>query len=411
MRLSEAGRMALRAIRSHRLRSALTVVGVVIGIASVVTFATFGASVEADVVGGLAGTGVNDLYVFASSGDGEGFQPAIQPLFTARDVAEIGEIDGVRSVVPQGFVAVRSVGHGNDSIARQQVTATVPGNFPNRSVQSGRPFEQGAAEAVVDEEAATAFRENLTVGDELRVDLATGATRNVTVVGVVNGTESELPTGGFGQGGRIYVPTDPFYDTVVESPAVGESQRAYPQLTVVTDPGRTRAVETDVEAYLANDSDARLLKSDDLSLVARTSGDFVDQIGEVIDQITRFVTAIAVLALVVAAIGIANVMLVSVTERTREIGIMKSMGARNRDVMQLFLLEATALGTAGALVGIPLGIAVGWLGTRYADVAFALAPEWMGIAVAVGVLSGVVSGLYPAWRAARVDPIDALRHE
>ena len=117
------------------------------------------------------------------------------------------------------------------------------------------------------------------------------------------------------------------------------------------------------------------------------------------------------IALIVGAIGIANIMLVSVTERTREIGIMKAVGARNRDVMGLFLAEATVLGGAGAVVGLPLGLAVAYGATAYAEVSFTPAYAWLAIAVGVGLGVGVVAGLYPAWRAARVDPIDALRYE
>jgi len=134
-------------------------------------------------------------------------------------------------------------------------------------------------------------------------------------------------------------------------------------------------------------------------------------VASVIERITRFVTGVAVIGLVVGAIGIANIMLVSVTERTREIGVMKAVGARNRDVLVLFLVEAGLLGTIGAVLALPVGLVVGYAATRYAEVTFALAPTWMVTAVAVGVVVGVVAGLYPAWRAARVDPIDALRYE
>ena len=195
------------------------------------------------------------------------------------------------------------------------------------------------------------------------------------------------------------------------SPDVGVRQRAYPQVTVVADPAAVGPTRTAVQSYLDEDSDARRLTPGETELVARTGGDFVERIGDVIERITRFVTGIAVIALVVGAIGIANIMLVSVTERTREIGVMKAVGARNRDVMGLFLIEAGLLGAVGAALGLPLGLAVGYGATRYAEVEFALAPDWMVLAVAVGVLVGVVSGLYPAWRAARVDPIDALRYE
>jgi putative ABC transport system permease protein len=179
----------------------------------------------------------------------------------------------------------------------------------------------------------------------------------------------------------------------------------------VSDPRQIPETKAAIEAYLSTESDARQLSAADTELVARSGSDFVDSISDVIEQITRFVTGIGVISLVVGAIGIANVMLVSVTERTREIGIMKAVGARNRDVMGVFLIEAGLLGTLGSLLGVPLGLLVGFGATRYADVGFALAPSWMVLAVVVGIVVGVVAGLYPAWRAARVDPIDALRHE
>ncbi|MFB6130952.1 MAG: ABC transporter permease [Salinigranum sp.] len=407
----EAARIALRSIWAHRLRSALTVLGIVIGIASVVTFATFGASVKADVVGQIGSSQANNVYVFATPTDQGGFDQVVQPVFTAHDVSRLRSIDGVRSVIPRGTVAASSITHGNDTVARQRITATTPATFENGSIVAGRGFRSGADEAVLNEQAAAAFADNVSVGDRLTVALADNRTRRVTVVGVVNGTAGQLPVSNFAGGSRVYVPIDPFYRTAVRSPSVGVRQRAYPQVTVVTDPTTTRATQTAVESYLRNASDAGRLKPDGTKLVARTSGDFVDRIGSIIQRITRFVTGIAVIALVVGAIGIANIMLVSVTERTKEIGIMKSVGARNRDVMGLFLLEAGLLGAVGAVLGVPLGLAVGYAATRYAEVAFALAPTWTALAVVVGVVVGVVAGLYPAWRAARVDPIDALRYE
>jgi len=170
----EAVSMAVRSVRSHRLRSALTVLGIVIGIASVVTFATFGASVEAEVLGDLQGSSANNVYVFASPGERRRVRPvdpaAVHDLRREPDPA----IDGVQAVVPQGFVQVSGVARGNETVARQQVTATVPETFANGSIVAGRPFEPGSAEAVVNEEAATDFRENLSIGDELRLDLSAG---------------------------------------------------------------------------------------------------------------------------------------------------------------------------------------------------------------------------------------------
>jgi putative ABC transport system permease protein len=231
------------------------------------------------------------------------------------------------------------------------------------------------------------------------------------VTGIINGTRGELPIRNFARQPRIYGPIDPFHESVVDSPSAGVRQRAFPQVTVIAEPRQIAATKTAIQTYLSTESDARQLSGADTELVARSGSDFVDEISDVITQITRFVTGIGVISLVVGAIGIANVMLVSVTERTREIGIMKAVGARNRDVMGVFVIEAALLGTLGSLLGVPLGLGVGYAAAGYAEVTFAIAPGWIALAVVVGLLVGVLAGLYPAWRAARIDPIDALRHD
>jgi len=411
MDAAEAVRIAMRSIRSHRLRSTLTIVGLVIGIASVIVFATFGASVKAEVVNDIEGSSANNVYVFATPDDDEGFDRVLQPVFTEHDVAALESLPGVRHVIPRGTVDANSLTYGNDTIARQRVTATTPTTFGEETLVAGRGFRSGTNEVVLNERAARSFGENVTVGDRLTLSLAGNRSRELIVVGIVNGTEGQLPVSDFAEQARVYVPVDPFYRTVVESPSVGVRQRAYPQLTVVTDPTTTEATKAVVATYLREDSDARRLLPEETSLAARTSGDFVAQVASVIERITRFVTGVAVIGLVVGAIGIANIMLVSVTERTREIGVMKAVGARNRDVLVLFLVEAGLLGAIGAVLALPVGVAVGYAATRYAEVTFTLAPMWMVMAVVVGVVVGVLAGLYPAWRAARVDPIDALRYE
>ncbi|MGB9932375.1 ABC transporter permease [Haloarcula amylolytica] len=411
MDTGESVRITLRSIRAHKLRSALTVVGVVIGIASVITFATFGASVEAEIVGDIETSNAGNIYVFGTPSGDDDFDRTLQPVFTEYDVQQLEGIQGVQAVLPRGIVQTQSIQHGNRTLARQQVTATRPASITDGVLVEGRSFEADEEAVVVNERMAGSFSQNLTTGERLTMTMPDGSERNVTVVGVVNGTRGEVPVREFARQPRVYVPIDPFYDSVVESPSAGVRQRAYPQVTLVVDPRAIPETQSAIQAYISGDADARSLSADDTELVARSGNDFVEEISDVIERITRFVTGIAVIALVVGAIGIANVMLVSVTERTREIGIMKAVGARNRDVMQVFLVEAALLGTIGSLLGVPLGLVVGYGATRYAEVAFSLAPLWMALAVGVGVLVGVVAGLYPAWRAARVDPIDALRHE
>ena len=410
MEFRETLSIAVRSLRSHRLRSALTVLGVVVGIAAVVTFVTVGASLKADIVGEVEGSSANNIYLLSTPADDGGPPDAPRPVFTEHDVSQLREVDGAVRVVPQGSVPVSALTSGNDTVGRQQVTATTPAAFEGATFLAGRPFESGAREVVVNERARTAFDRNLSVGEELRVTRRDGDATNVTVVGVVNGTGTELPFQSFVSQSRFYLPTEPFYDTVVESPALGVNQRAYLQVTVVADPGDLSATQAVVQEYLAG-SDAAALQPAGYELSARTSGDIADSLEELVGRLTRFVTGLAVLSLLVGAIGIANIMLVSVTERTREIGIMKAVGARNRDVLVLFLTEATLLGALGAVVAVPVGLVGAWVATEYADIGLTVPLGWVGVAIGVGLLVGALSGLYPAWRAARVNPIDALRRE
>jgi len=414
MDAGETFRIATRSIRANRLRSALTVIGVVIGIASVIVFATFGASVKADVVTEIGTTSANNIYLLPEDdeeGGPGGFAEAAAPAFTTDDIERIRGIEGVRAVIPRGLVPIAGVTYRNQTVARRQATATTPATFQEESIVDGRAFEMGADQVVLNEVAAAAFEENVTVGERLIVRLASGEERNLTVVGIVSGTRGGF-LGGFGDATpRFYLPVDPFYTSTVGVPGAGYDQKAYPQVTVVSDTRRVQSVKEAIVAYASEESDARELLPEGVGVTVRTSEDIVEEIQDVIERITRFVTGIAVLSLVVGAIGIANITLVSVAERTREIGIMKAVGARNRDVLQLFLTEAVLLGVLGAGVGVPLGLLVGWGATAYAEVSFAIALDWLVGAVVMGVSVGVVAGLYPAWRASKVDPIDALRYE
>lgn len=413
MEVRETLRIATRSIRAHKLRSALTIVGVVIGIASVVTFATFGASVEADILNNVGSTSVNKIYVVptpADDGGGPSFGGLTQSVFTTRDVQQLRAIESVKQVIPRGTVRTNALTHGNDTISVARITATTPAAFPAEAFVAGRAFRSGTQEIVINEAASQAFEGNLTVGETVVISRANGTVRT-EVVGIVNRTIGELPFSSFTSRPQFYVPVEPFYDTTTKSPTTGEKRHVYPRLTVVADPERVNTVAEHVEAYLDTRSDAVELTSESVEVTARTSGDFVEEVQAVINQVTQFVTGIAVIALIVGAIGIVNIMLVSVTERTREIGIMKAVGARNRDIMGLFLTEATVLGRTGAIVGFPLGVAAGYGAAWYAGVPFTPAYEWFVIAIVVGILVGIIGGLYPAWRAAHVDPIDALRYE
>ncbi len=413
MKRVEGIRMAGRAITGHRLRSTLTIVGIVIGIATVIAFASFGASVQSDVIGEFQGTSASEIYLvsggdfFSGSGPPGSDTGLTSPIITTHDLEQIDKIAGTQAVIPRGSVPISSLTFRNETVAPGTLTATTPEAFED-AMTAGKPFANGANEIVLNQIAASQFETNVSVGNTL--EISRGSTTTVTVVGITTG-----PRGGvsdFGPPGpEFYVPVDPHYQTVQESPTLGIDQRAYSTVTVVADARRITAVKEAIEQYVNTDSDAAQLAGADGDVTVQSTEDVIGGIQSVLQDITRLITGIGVLALIVGAFGIANIMLVSVTERTKEIGIMKSMGATNREIIGLFLAESVLLGTAGAVIGIPVGLGVGYAGALYADVGFTLPYGWVLIAITMGITIGIVAGLYPAWRAARVDPIEALRYE
>jgi putative ABC transport system permease protein len=415
MNIRQSFAMSWRSIRDHKLRSVLTTLGIIIGVGSVITFVTLGASLQAAVVGQVTAEDNPSIVATVgppSSNNGPGgpqSQGSSLPVFTEHDIERLEGLSNVDSVVPQGSVQVSSLAHDGQTIGWESVTATTPDSFAADSFESGRAFTTGKEEVVLNEPAATLFSTNVSTGDTLTLQFNDGP-RNVTVVGILNASSS---TGAFGTSQpHIYVPTDPFYGTTVKSPATGAQQRAYPQVTVrAVDYDHVDSVQPVVKSYLANDSDANQLKPASYEVSLQTNQQLVDQIQEVIGTFTSFITGIAVISLIVGAIGIANIMLVSVTERTREIGIMKAIGGQKRDIIQLFIVEAVILGVIGSVVGTVVGIAGGYAAAQAIGFDLAFAPKWFAIAIVVGIGVGLVSGLYPAWNAARIDPIDALRHE
>jgi putative ABC transport system permease protein len=414
MEFGESLRLSLRAIRSHRFRSALTVLGVVIGVAAVITFVTLGTSLRADVLGQVGGERQPNVYVWAGpEGQNGGPGAGAQPVFTTHDLDRLRELPGVESVVPRGLVPTAALSAGNDTVAQRQVIATSPAYFDPGDFAAGRSFEQGRREVVLNEQAASLFDQPVRVGDNVTVRLASGDPVEASVVGVLNASEGGGAFEGLGSSEPlVFVPPDPFYGTTIESPATGENQRVYPTVTVVAeDFAAVSETKTAVRAYLTNESDAAQLVPDDYAFSVETDQDLVDQLEELLNTLTSFITGIAVISLIVGSIGIANIMLVSVTERTKEIGIMKAVGAQNRDVLQLFLVEAIMLGVLGSFIGAIVGLLGGFLGAEAIGLPLAFEPIWFAAAVLVGVVVGVFAGLYPAWDAAHTDPIDALRYE
>lgn len=410
MEVVESLRMSWRSIRGHKLRSALTTLGVVIGVAAVIVFVTLGTSLQADIVGDVTGTQEPAMSVWAGPDEAGPPGEGAEPVFTQRDVRRLNATPGVERVLPRGQVATAGLTSGSDALAFGGITATPPAAFNSTDFAEGRVYRSGAREVVVNQAAISLFDRNVSPGERFEIALADGRTLDTTLVGVLNDTALSPFAGTAGP--AVFVPTDPFYTTTRASPTTGTNQRVYPFLTVVaTDFERVDPARERMRAYLTNRSDARQLKADAFVFRIQTNEELLDQLEEILGTLTDFITAIAAISLLVGSIGIANIMLVSVTERTREIGIMKATGARRRDVLQVFIVEAVLLGVIGAILGALVGALGSYALTEYVDLPLVLDPVLFLGAVLVGIGVGVLAGAYPAWRAARTDPIDALRYE
>ncbi|MFC7057346.1 ABC transporter permease [Halovenus salina] len=397
----------------HKLRSTLTTLGIVLGIGAVIVFMVLGGAFEQDIVGEFEQEESTSMQVLTTTDSNFGQGGFQSNIYTQSDIEAVENIEGVDWVAPDGDLSVVQLRHGGETVTGGgglgsfSVTATAPERFDHGLFEmvDGEPFEEGQrGQAVVNEELVDLYDGDVEVGDEIDLVFKDGMTETVTVTGIVNDdTGNGIPP-------RVHVDTG-YYQTKIDDPD-GNRERAYSFLLVNAESLDTvDQTQQRVQEYFDAESDAAQLKGDDQGIDVQTVEDAVEQFQSIVNQIAVLLGGIAGISLIVGSIGIANIMIVSVTERTREIGIMKAVGARKRDIIQLFLVEAVILGSIGAVLGVMAGLGVGYVGVSITGWPMVYPINWILIAVAVGGFVGVFSGLYPAWRAARVDPIQALRRE
>jgi putative ABC transport system permease protein len=400
--LSETLKLAMRAIQRNALRSFLTVLGIVIGVGAVIAMVTIGNGTTAKVTADLAKLGANLLTVRPGQ-FGPGRASSEAKAFNLRDVEALrAELSGVRAIAPTAS-KMATVVLGTES--RSSNTIGTDGAYfitQDWSLEAGRQFLESEVRG-----GRTACIIGKTVRDELfgPSDFLGRSVRVNKVSCEVIGLLRAKGQSGFGtdQDDVVLMPLRAFQRRLAGNTDVSS-------IHVSAETGvETAKVQADIERLLRERRSITRGEEDDFSV--RDMKQIIETQTGTTAVLTGLLGAVAGVSLLVGGIGIMNIMLVSVTERTHEIGIRLAIGALERQVLMQFLVEAVVLSLFGGIVGIALGLGLAWLATSGLQVPFLVDPSIILVAFAFSALVGMVFGYFPARRAARLDPIEALRHE
>ena len=381
-------RMALQRIRAAKVRSALTMLGIIIGVGAVVALISVGQGAQQGIDQSLATLGANQISVTATTPTG----------LTEQDAEALADIEGVLQVSTE----VR--GAGSVSFGSKQENFGVIGVSPTYvdlanpdiaigSFLSTATAAQSGRTAVLSARAAD--RLDLMPSDIGREMSINGIA--FQIVGVLDDAD------GFGAGGNVYVTQTVARSLFAKSPYVSVIRIQAVSKEAVS------PVEFRVEQFLRFSK--AVTNDDDATFTIFNQAALQDTIETVTGTLGLLITGIAGISLVVGGIGIMNIMLVSVRERTREIGVRRAIGAKQSQILSQFLMEAVVLSMMGGLIGLILGQAASFAFSRLGDWDFFIDPSTVGLALGFSAGVGIIFGVWPARTAAKLQPVDALRFE
>jgi putative ABC transport system permease protein len=401
--------VALRAILRNKLRALLTTLGIVIGVGAVIAMMAIGAGAKAQVEQAFAAMGTNILIILPGSTSSGGVKGGYgsMPTLTWDDLAAIrSEIATVKQAAPSLRSSMPVVSEEQNWTTG--VTGTSPEYFDIRNwpVALGSPFSQAdvdggmkvivLGQTVVDKIYGPSANP---VGQMVRV----GSTP-FTIVGVT--AKKGQSATGQDYDDAAFIPFTTFAHKV--QGGLGKFLQGQIMVEAISSDSTSRA-QQDITALLRDRHNVAPGEDDDFSI--RNLSEIADARQQGTQTMTLLLASVAAVSLLVGGIGIMNIMLVSVTERTREIGIRMAVGAEPHHILTQFLIEALSLSIAGGLIGVAFGVGTAsWLAQRF-HWPVLIQPDVIAVSVGFSGLVGIVFGIYPAWKASQLDPIDALRFE
>lgn len=405
MRIGELILTAFNSLRGNILRTLLTMLGIIIGIASVILIISLGQGATTSITNEISSFGTNLIVIVPGSEKlGPGRGAAAMTLLKYDDVEAIAkaEMPGVSTISGQVGTSAKIAANGENINTQISGVEAPYAQMQSLDIDAGNFIDQGqvdglarvavlGSDAVKDLFGAGA----IPIGKRIKVD-----GRPFRIIG----TLKKKGSAGFSNpDASVYIPITTAMKTMLGRDSVD---------TVIVNADKSENVPAVMESIETLLLDRHHIKNtNDADFTIHSSQDAISTLGVVTGVLTALLSAIAAISLVVGGIGIMNIMLVTVTERTREIGLLKAIGAKRKDILAQFLIEAAVLTISGGLLGMTLGIFLAYVISSAINIPFIVGGSAIILAVGVSSIVGIVFGLYPARKAAALSPIDALRFE
>ncbi|MGM0770766.1 MAG: ABC transporter permease [Halobacteriota archaeon] len=401
LKFSQALHLAVGSISSYKLRSALTTLGIIIGVAAVVANVSLGASFNQFFVDELGSQGSNFIVIYSEDIN----------LFFDNQLDVIRNTPKVEGVSP---IRQQLAGVTYISTVRQvdiQGTSADYEKIGNLQLEVGNYFsDQDRYAAVLGSDVAyEKFGQKLSYRNSIDIEFiqrdGTPVSQSFRIIGIIDSPESEFIQSGAESDVRIFIPIDTMNEMLGIEDYGGFS-------ITVEDAESVRPVSEEIDKKIARSlgvSERELDNEDVKPYSIFNQADILDQLDELSDALTSLFTSVALISLLVGSIGIMNIMLVTVTERTKEIGLLKSLGYTRSNILYLFIIESIILGLIGGILGTVLGFVGSYAAVSFLGLPYIFPTYLLFLGVGIAVVVGLIAGIYPANKASKLNPVDSLR--